>query len=344
MKKKMTGKWCVRAAVGLAAMMVSLVMPIRDVRGAEPYEKIASGSEWEVLKIVNRERLSDGEEAVAMFRDLQKAAGTRALEVKSYFSHTRPDGTSCFSVLGEYDVPYWSAGENIAAGQRDASHVMECWMNSQGHRQNILNPNYDHIGVGYCSGGSYGKNWVQIFIGGCSVQSVTLGGKQGVCYPVGTTIENMNRYLIVKCSDHGTGYVPVISEMCSGYRKDKAGSQTVTIRYQGKSVKMKVVIGSDADNAANQAPAKVTGLKAKRTQTKTVSLLFRKADADGYEVYMATSRNGKYKKVKTLSGQKKCSCQIKGLSAKRTYYFKVRAYKKNGKTKLYGKFSTVKSA
>ncbi|MFP3338704.1 CAP domain-containing protein, partial [Micrococcus sp. SIMBA_131] len=63
-----------------------------------------------------------------------------------------------------FSVSYRSAGENIAAGQATPEEVVKAWMNSEGHRKNILNPGYTEIGVGYISGGSYGHYWTQMFI------------------------------------------------------------------------------------------------------------------------------------------------------------------------------------
>ncbi len=86
----------------------------------------------------------------------------RAVELNQVFSHYRPDGTLCFTALDEQNVTYYGAGENIAAGQDDPQEVMTAWMNSEGHRSNILG-NFTAIGVGYASisGTPY---WVQMFI------------------------------------------------------------------------------------------------------------------------------------------------------------------------------------
>lgn len=68
-------------------------------------------------------------------------------------------------MMQKYGIHYKSAGENIAAGQRTPDEVMQAWMNSSGHRANILNAKYTELGVGYYKGGSYGVYWVQEFIG-----------------------------------------------------------------------------------------------------------------------------------------------------------------------------------
>ena len=69
-------------------------------------------------------------------------------------------------MLQDFGVHYTSAGENIAAGQRTPEEVMNSWMNSSGHRANILNKNFDTIGIGFYEGGSYGTYWTQLFTGG----------------------------------------------------------------------------------------------------------------------------------------------------------------------------------
>ncbi len=116
----------------------------------------------EVVALVNEQRKANGLSELKVTSDLQSAAKKRAVELYSSFSHTRPNGTSCFTVLNEYGISYSAAGENIAAYYTSPSAVMNGWMNSSGHRANILDENYNYIGVGvYKSGGSY--FWVQLF-------------------------------------------------------------------------------------------------------------------------------------------------------------------------------------
>ena len=92
------------------------------------------------------------------------ASSIRSKEIAKFFSHTRPDNTSCFTVLNQNGISYWYAGENIAMGQPTPESVVTAWMNSPGHKANILNANYTHIGVGcYEVDGYY--HWVQLFVG-----------------------------------------------------------------------------------------------------------------------------------------------------------------------------------
>lgn len=121
-----------------------------------------------VLKRINQERKAQGLSALKMDSTLNKAADARAKELVKLFSHTRPDGTSCFTILDDakYRVSYTMAGENIAAGYSNAEEVMTGWMNSDGHRANILKSGYDKVGIGYYYNSSqpYRYYWVQLFI------------------------------------------------------------------------------------------------------------------------------------------------------------------------------------
>lgn len=115
-----------------------------------------------VLALVNRYRAQNGLAPLALDKSLCKAAETRAREIVTSFSHTRPNGASCFTVLSESGIAYASAGENIAYGQDSANEVMKAWMNSSGHRANILSSAFGHLGVGvYQSGGTL--YWAQLF-------------------------------------------------------------------------------------------------------------------------------------------------------------------------------------
>ena len=118
----------------------------------------------EVVRLVNKERAAYGLSAVTAGNSaLSKAATKRASEQAEAFSHTRPDGSKWTTVLSQYGVSYKNAGENVAYGQDTPSEVMNAWMNSDGHRANILNGSYSEIGVGvYYKNGTY--YWSQLFI------------------------------------------------------------------------------------------------------------------------------------------------------------------------------------
>lgn len=117
----------------------------------------------QVIELVNEERAKAGLSPVTEASDVAAAASVRAREIPSNFSHSRPDGTYYNTALDASGVKYRGSGENIAYGQRTAAEVMNGWMNSQGHRANILNGSYKNIGVGYYENGSGVKYWVQLF-------------------------------------------------------------------------------------------------------------------------------------------------------------------------------------
>lgn len=116
----------------------------------------------QVVALVNAERAKQGLSALTVDTKVQQAALVRAKESAQSFSHTRPNGSSFSTALTEADVSYRTAGENIAYGQSTPQQVMNAWMNSSGHRANILNANYTTIGVGYTviNGTAY---WAQLF-------------------------------------------------------------------------------------------------------------------------------------------------------------------------------------
>lgn len=118
----------------------------------------------EVIELVNKERAKHGLSAVSYDKGAECAANVRAKETETLFSHTRPNGSRCFSALDECGVSYRGAGENIAMGQSSATEVMNDWMNSEGHRENILNPSFTKLGVGVHKGADGRYYWAQMFI------------------------------------------------------------------------------------------------------------------------------------------------------------------------------------
>lgn len=115
-----------------------------------------------VIALVNQERSKAGLKTLTNQADLSNMALAKAKDMSNnnYFDHTSPTYGSPFDMMQKFGISYSSAGENIAMGQQTAEEVMKDWMNSQGHRENILNPNFTQIGVGY-----YNGYWVQEFIG-----------------------------------------------------------------------------------------------------------------------------------------------------------------------------------
>lgn len=117
----------------------------------------------EVGRLVNEERRKNGLGDLELRVDISAAAQVRAVETETSFSHTRPDGRSFSTALDDKGISYRMSGENIAWGQKTPEEVMKGWMNSEGHRANILNKNYTSIGVGYYQNAGGVNYWTQIF-------------------------------------------------------------------------------------------------------------------------------------------------------------------------------------
>lgn len=117
----------------------------------------------QILNLVNSERAKAGLPALKLDAGITAAANVRAKEIKQSFSHTRPNGSSFSTALKEQGVSFIGSGENIAWGQTSPEQVMNGWMNSDGHRANILNKNFKNIGIGYYQDANGRNYWVQLF-------------------------------------------------------------------------------------------------------------------------------------------------------------------------------------
>lgn len=116
----------------------------------------------QIVNLVNKERAAAGLSPVSALDSLNKVAAAKATDMRAnhYFSHTSPTYGSPFDMMSSFGITYRAAGENIAMGQRSPEEVMTAWMNSPGHRANILNKDFNYIGVGFDN-----NYWVQEFIG-----------------------------------------------------------------------------------------------------------------------------------------------------------------------------------
>lgn len=119
----------------------------------------------EVVNIVNQERSRAGLSPLRIHSQLNAAAQAHSDDMvrNNFMGHTGSDGSSMGDRIRRNGYNFRTAGENVAAGQSSPQDVMRSWMNSPGHRQNILNPNFRDIGVGCAHGGSYGIYWTQKF-------------------------------------------------------------------------------------------------------------------------------------------------------------------------------------
>ena len=266
---------------------------------------------FQVLDIVNQERKNEGLSELTMDKELLATAELRAEEITQSFSHTRPDGTSCFTAFtrGGY------RGENIAYGYASPAAVMEDWMDSPGHKANILNKNYNSIGVGcyYYDGAYY---WVQCFSSEDAEEAERpAGSNEGNSSDTGGNTDNDKNDISEENLNNGAN--------------QNTGGKNVTPKVSRVS-RVKLIAAK-----------------------KKLSLVWKKQkNIAGYQIQIATSKQFKSSQrttytVKKASTTKKTITKFRGkkLKAKKRYYVRIRAYaygSRNGKKMaVYGKWTTV---
>ena len=240
---------CVCAALLLMSSLTAfakepVVLPEKEGKITAQAEDSAlfTDYEWAVLYLTNKMRMASDGQPLSTFSALQSAADVRENELPLNFDHTRPDGSSYSTALDEAGISRSSSGENIAGGYMgniDPVTVMNLWLNSPGHRANIMSSLYTHMGVGYLensySTSGYTAFWVQLFTGGCTPDRIYVDGADLYYYflPSDQPIDAAGLVLIAEC-DHGICYLPVTEEMCSGYDPSRVGEyQSVTVSCYG---------------------------------------------------------------------------------------------------------------
>lgn len=161
----------------LSVVIVALVsvMNFSDADAAQKIIFVNESARWaekadkenfpqEVLRLVNVERSKAGVAPLKFSKDLAASAYVRAVELPTKFSHTRPDGSKCFTAMAKRGH---ILGENLAGGQTSPRQVVKAWMDSKSHRENILNPKFTELGVVYYyqANSKYKHYWVQHFRG-----------------------------------------------------------------------------------------------------------------------------------------------------------------------------------
>ena len=143
-------KLCKWGALTLCAILALQALPISALFAADaaaPTEQVttkADARETALLAAINQARADTGLSPLSLLPALSRAADTRARELGTAFSHTRPNGQAGFTVLTEHQISYATAAENLAAGYTDVAGVLSAWMQSEGHRANILG-GYSHL-------------------------------------------------------------------------------------------------------------------------------------------------------------------------------------------------------
>lgn len=202
------------------------VLCIDDIKA--PSSSLYSTKEWQVMMLVNKYRMEEGEEPLTMVPKLKSAANIRKKELQKKYAHVRPDNSSYSTAFTEAGYKFtYPIGENIARGQTTSGQVMDGWMNSSGHRNNILRPNFVHFAPGESS-----NHWVQLFTG-CrdEFNHMELILPKSLSFKTGTAIEDFKVVVALHCNEHGVSYLPLIEEMCDGYDENELGEQDITVTY-----------------------------------------------------------------------------------------------------------------
>lgn len=153
-------------------------------------------TEWEVLRLTNIERVNNGQHILLATDMMQWMAGVRADELCTKYSHDRPNGSSFYTIMEDNSFAYSSSAENIANGYVSAQAVMTGWMNSTGHKANILSGSKLRLlGVGMSESNGR-KNWVQLFA--CNSNSEASS----------VSVSSDGKFVVVKLNNGSVGYAP----------------------------------------------------------------------------------------------------------------------------------------
>ena len=201
------------------------------VQAKMPSDEISvSEYEWDVLRLVNRERNANGLHLLTMPEALQDSCNIRENELVTLFDHKRPNGKQPYTTISDtFKRTY--VGENIAAGQPTPSEVVTAWMNSPGHRANILRDSFGYLGVGCLNERT--KYWVQMFADVADFTSVTTSAGT---LQFASEADMLKEYLVCTDKYGAVSYMPIDSEVM------KKDGNTYTIKLSGKTVTLTVGI------------------------------------------------------------------------------------------------------
>jgi hypothetical protein len=305
-----------------------------------------------VLRLVNGERAKAGLGALRMSADLLETAKLRSAEITVYFSHTRPSGERPWSA-GPGDGPSLM-GENIAYGYGSAAAVMDGWMNSPGHRANILNSGFTEVGIG-CALASDGRlYWVQFF--GDRTATAAAGGAGSADEKFSFAADSDYVARITFDSRGGSSVAPKYVGRDPAGSKVSYGSLPTPKRarygFLGwyTAAKGGAVVGPSTrldGNATVYAHWELNAPGANKISKVTKgkrSFTVKWTKAKGAEKYQLGYRlkGAKKWKLRTYSGSKR-KAVVKGLKSKRSYQVRVRAYRTAGGDKVYAKWSKAKT-
>ena len=251
---------------------------------------------YEVLNIVNQERAKRGLSSLAMDRDLMESAMQRAAETCLDFDHMRPSGIDCFTVNTK------ASGENIAAGSSTASAVMENWMNSSGHRENILRDSFTSVGIGCFEQGGV-KYWVQLF-GTNAPESFAQPSDRSVIVKVRMKAADYQKHALLEWKEGGSGAIEIGSSgilqfyiQNAGWSRVRSWPDNSTFKWSSSNSKVATVDQNGKVNTVAIGTTTITATGAGLTATMQVTV---KAKPE----IKATSVRLNQKKLSLLKGKK----------------------------------------
>ena len=294
----------------------------QDVSGTERYDYA-----FQVLEIVNKERAGVGASPLTMDKDLLSAAMLRTAETVVSFSHTRPNGEMCYTASSKM------SGENIAMGSGGASgtpaQVMNQWMNSPGHKSNILDTSFQTIGIG-CLVTSSGTYWVQCF-GRGTAQTLTQPANTQVTYRVAK--DTSSQTVLVSSTATGNGGSAGTS---TATPKPADTSGGTTSRPAGQATAAPSGTQDSGENISQNSSAQ---WKIKLSKGKITIKWKKLTGVSGYEIQISDKKNFKQNQAYSLkkSRKQKVITKYKGkkLKSGKTYYLRIRTYTNDNSTKVY---------
>lgn len=306
------------AAVQFGTGQAAKAAESQDVYGTARYDYA-----FQVLEIVNKERALEGAEPLTMDKDLLSAAMLRSAETVVSFSHTRPNGEQCFTASSKM------SGENIDKGSVTPEQVMVQWMNSPGHKANILTKSYRSIGIG-CIVVNNRTYWVQCF-GRGTAQTLSQPENEKVGYRVAA--DTTSQTVMIKGTDVGSGSSAGTSTASPTPSAAPAGA---TEKPESTKIPAWALNVLSENNDSLQFNAKC--------YLKKITLKWNKlADVSGYEIQISNKRNFKQKQSYSLKKSKtqKVVKKYKGkkLELGKAYYVRIRTFKNDNGTKVYGSWS-----
>ena len=362
-----TNSWKSRILIAmliiLTAIALTLKVPMAEVHAAETGKVTITAKDsyeeaFEVLSLVNKERKSAGVSTLKMDKELLRAAMLRAHETSVYFSHTRPNGELCYTA-SEY---IW--GENIAAGYITAKSVVNGWMNSSGHRANILKESYTTIGIGVAIvDGQY--YWVQCF-GTELTESVSKSsyGNKNVTADISFEQSVVSPKLKYSPSTISSGKsVKALLHFNNGFCTTTGRPKGMA--FQSSDETVCTVDGNGTVKGVNSGTAKISVLSSGKTISsakitvrpkstsisklsagkKKIKVKWKKASGlSGYQVQYSTSSKFKSgNKTVSVSSGNTTSKTLTKLKAKKKYYVRIRTYKVIDGKKVYSSWSKTKT-